>query len=243
PTRSHAAGRGELQGRAEGNPWPAQDLRQAVGDRPPFDEGARAGRPQGAAGPVAGRVRRGPGGVRHRLAQQLGHRDAGADRLHCPGLFRHPLARRRREIFLEELDQLLQVEEAGEEPAVAVNAQSRRDLEMLQGRWEQVALEIDGVVQPADDLSPPGAITSFTGDRFAVHAVDGALLLEGRLVLEASTDPKHVDWIDAIGADAGRRLPAIYRLDGNHFVFVAADTGAPRPAAFNTGSGQVMRTF
>jgi len=124
-----------------------------------------------------------------------------------------------------------------------VNAQSRRDLEMLQGRWEQVALEIDGVVQPADDLSPPGAITSFTGDRFAVHAVDGALLLEGRLVLEASTDPKHVDWIDAIGADAGRRLPAIYRLDGNHFVFVAADTGAPRPAAFNTGSGQVMRTF
>jgi uncharacterized protein (TIGR03067 family) len=135
------------------------------------------------------------------------------------------------------------VEEAGEKPAVAVKAQSRRDLEALQGGWEQIGLEIDGVVNPADELSPPGAITSFTDDRFGVCAADGGLLLEGSLDLNASADPKQVDWVDAIGPDAGRCLPAIYRLKGDHFVFVAADAGAPRPTAFRTGAGQVMRTF
>jgi uncharacterized protein (TIGR03067 family) len=135
------------------------------------------------------------------------------------------------------------VEKAREEPAVAVNAASLRDLKALQGRWEQLSLEIDGVVNPPDDLSPPGGVTTFTGDRFAVHDPDGALLLEGTFTLDASTDPKQVNWTDAIGPDAGKTLPAIYRLEGDHFVFIAADAGAPRPAEFRTGPGQIMRIF
>jgi uncharacterized protein (TIGR03067 family) len=135
------------------------------------------------------------------------------------------------------------MEKAGAEPAVAVNAQSLRDLELLQGRWEQVSLEVDGIESPSDDLSPPGSVTSFTGNRFMVHAGDGALLLEGGFVLDASTDSKQVNWLDAMGPDAGRMLAAIYRLDSDHFVFVAADPGAPRPAEFRTGPGQIMRTF
>ncbi|WP_217638751.1 hypothetical protein [Frateuria terrea] len=38
--------------------------------------------------------------------------------------------------------------------------------------------------------------------------------------------PGAITWIDAIGPDAGKRLPASYRLEGDRFVFIAADEGA-----------------
>jgi uncharacterized protein (TIGR03067 family) len=129
------------------------------------------------------------------------------------------------------------VEEADEKSAVAVNFPSQRDLEALQGQWEQVSLEVDGVTNPPDDLSPPGGVTAFSGNRFTVHAVNGQLLLEGTFTLDASASPKRVDWIDAIGPDAGKPLPAIYLLEGDRFVFVAADARAPRPAEFRSGPG------
>ena len=46
-----------------------------------------------------------------------------------------------------------------------------------------------------------------------------------------------------MGPDAGKILPAIYKLDGDHFVFIAGDEGAPRPTEFRTGPGQTMRSF
>jgi uncharacterized protein (TIGR03067 family) len=122
-------------------------------------------------------------------------------------------------------------------------SQALVDLEALQGCWKQVALQADGFDRPYDDLSPVGGTTVFIGDRFIVRAADGGHLLEGRFRLEASTTPKQVDWIDAVGPDAGKVLPAIYKLEDDRFVFVAGDAGAPRPTQFCTGSGQVMRTF
>lgn len=120
---------------------------------------------------------------------------------------------------------------------------SGRDLAALQGAWEQVALEVDGVSNPPDDLSPHGALTTFNNSNFAVHAAEGALLLEGAFTLDASATPKTIDWVDATGPDSGKRLPAIYKLEGDLFVFIAADEGAPRPTAFRAGPGQTMRTF
>jgi uncharacterized protein (TIGR03067 family) len=124
-----------------------------------------------------------------------------------------------------------------------VNSQSQHDLEALQGQWKQVSLEIDGVANPPDDLSPPDGVAAFSDNRFMVHAADGKLLLEGTFILDAATSPKQVDWVDAIGPDAGRPLPAIYLLEDDHFVFVAANAGAPRPMEFRAGPGQTMRTF
>jgi uncharacterized protein (TIGR03067 family) len=120
---------------------------------------------------------------------------------------------------------------------------SSQDMAVLQGSWEQVALEVDGVSNPPDALSPPGAVTTFRDNHFAVHTTEGALLLEGNFTLDAAADPKAITWTDTIGPDAGKQLPAIYRLDGDAFTFIAADAGAPRPTAFRTRSGQIMRSF
>ena len=120
---------------------------------------------------------------------------------------------------------------------------SRQDLQALQGVWEQVALEVDGILDPPDDLSPPGVLTTFRDDHFAVHTAEGTLLLEGNFTLDASANPKAITWTDMIGPDAGKQLPAIYRLEGDTFIFIAANEGEPRPDRFHTTPGQTMRSF
>lgn len=120
---------------------------------------------------------------------------------------------------------------------------SRQDLQALQGVWEQVAWEVDGILDPPDDLSPAGVLTTFRDDHFAVCTAEGALLLEGSFTLDASADPKMITWTDTMGPDSGKQLPAIYQLEGDTFIFIAADEGAPRPTRFRTAPGQTMRSF
>lgn len=117
------------------------------------------------------------------------------------------------------------------------------DYQALQGTWEQTSLEDNGVLNPVDAHSAPGALTTIRGDHFEVLTAQGETLLAGRFSLDSSTTPKSITWIDSIGDDAGKRLPASYRLEGDVFVFIAADEGMPRPSAFSTGPGQTMRTF
>ncbi|WP_242167540.1 MULTISPECIES: TIGR03067 domain-containing protein [unclassified Pseudomonas] len=120
---------------------------------------------------------------------------------------------------------------------------SNSDYQALQGSWEQTALEDSGVLNPVDAHTAPGALTTITGDCFEVRTTDDELLLAGRFTLDSTTTPKSITWVDAIGEDAGKPLPASYRLEGDDFVFIAADEGMPRPTVFSTGPGQTMRTF
>ena len=119
--------------------------------------------------------------------------------------------------------------------------ESDRDLAALQGSWAQIDLEADGVSNPPDPHSAPGALTTFVGSRFEVRTLTGTLLLAGTFTLDASTRPKSITWIDSMGEDMGRPLPAIYKLDGDNFVFIASNES--RPCVFETTAGQTMRTF
>ncbi|OCW25438.1 TIGR03067 domain-containing protein [Pseudomonas aylmerensis] len=117
------------------------------------------------------------------------------------------------------------------------------DFLALQGAWEQTSLEDNGVLNPPDAHTAPGAITTITGEHFEVKTVSGEVLLAGRFSLDSTTVPKSITWVDSIGEDAGKQLPASYRLEGYEFVFIAADESMPRPLSFSTGPGQTMRTF
>lgn len=117
------------------------------------------------------------------------------------------------------------------------------DLAALQGTWVQVAFEENGVVDAPDNTGAPDALTIISGHHFAVRTPQGELLLEGRFTLDASATPKAITWIDATGPDAGKPLPASCRLEGDRFVFIAADENAPRPTIFRTEPGLTMRGF
>lgn len=118
-----------------------------------------------------------------------------------------------------------------------------RDLAALQGTWQQIAFEENGIPDAPDSTGAPDALTIIDGHRFRVLTLQGELLLEGRFTLDAAATPKAITWIDAMGPDAGLSLPASYRLDGDRFVFIAADAGAPHPSAFRTVPGLTMRSF
>jgi uncharacterized protein (TIGR03067 family) len=124
-----------------------------------------------------------------------------------------------------------------------VQAASEPDLAILQGCWEQVGFEEGGLADSPDEHGGMGAITTIEGRRFVVRAIGGELLLKGTFTLDATVSPKAITWVDAIGADAGKHLPASYVLDSDRFVFIAADEGVHRPTEFRTGPGQVMRSF
>lgn len=120
---------------------------------------------------------------------------------------------------------------------------SARDLAALQGAWEQVDFEENGIRNPPDTHGAPGAITVIRDHHFEVRTAKGELLLEGSFAIDASATPRAITWTDSIGSDAGKQLPAIYTLEGDRFVFIAADEGMPRPQVFRTTQGQTMRSF
>jgi uncharacterized protein (TIGR03067 family) len=103
---------------------------------------------------------------------------------------------------------------------------------MLQGAWKQTRLEADGVVNPPDDHGAPDALTTVAGSNFSVRTIEGSLLLEGAFVPDASTSPKSITWIDSVGEDKGKPLPASYTLEDDRFKFTAGNGGAPRPPNF-----------
>jgi uncharacterized protein (TIGR03067 family) len=105
-------------------------------------------------------------------------------------------------------------------------------------------LEADGIAEPPnDEHTAPGAVCVFKVNEFEVVTPEKQLLLKGTFELDASTSPKAITWVDSIGEDAGKELPAIYELNNDTFRFIAADEGEPRPTQFKTVEGLTMREF
>jgi uncharacterized protein (TIGR03067 family) len=116
------------------------------------------------------------------------------------------------------------------------------DLELLQGRWRQVASSIDGGAEsaaPAGDEFAGALVTIFERDTFRVLDASGTILLSGRFVLDEATHG--VDWIDSFGPDAGKPLLAIYELTTTTFAFAAADADMPRPTRLAPAPGVTLR--
>jgi len=121
---------------------------------------------------------------------------------------------------------------------------TEKDLALLQGTWEQVGVEANGIANPSDEYSAGSALATFEGNEFSVVSAEGAILLKGTFHLDATTIPRQATWIDAIGPDKGKQLPGIYNLSGDNFVFVAAgNERTAQPTDFRTESGQTMRRF
>ena len=114
------------------------------------------------------------------------------------------------------------------------------DLKLIQGTWRQIAYERDGLKDPPDEQGwfPRG---TFDGNAFVVTLADGSIPVKGTFKIDSTCQPKAIDFTDTFGADAGKTFLAIYSLDGDRFVFCAADAGQERPQEFTTKCGQVLR--
>ena len=117
------------------------------------------------------------------------------------------------------------------------------DFEMFQGTWRQTKFEENGLVDPVDTHGAKGAVMTISGQTFHVAVPGGETLIEGRFEIDGSKHPKEIDWIDSIGDDAGKLLPAIYTLSEDVFEFAAADADMKRPLDFTGGKGITVRGF
>ena len=109
---------------------------------------------------------------------------------------------------------------------------SSADLTALQGCWEQVYLEVDGIPNPPDEHTAPDALTTINGKRFSVCRTTGELMLEGVFELNATTSPKSITWIDSFGPNWGALVEADISRDkrviGDPLLSRAKGGGPPR---------------
>jgi uncharacterized protein (TIGR03067 family) len=115
----------------------------------------------------------------------------------------------------------------------------KTDLEMLQGEWREVHRERDGVVDPSDGEEGWQPVTLIRDRTFTVTIADGSVVLVGTFEL---FEERAIDWHDVSGPYASEHvIRAVYELSGDSFAFCAAYEGGPRPRAFGSGPGLVVR--
>jgi uncharacterized protein (TIGR03067 family) len=112
------------------------------------------------------------------------------------------------------------------------------ELEHLQGTWNIVDLEVEGQRMPSD-----GSQFVITGEGFAT--LGAGAVYEGRLVVDASRNPRSMDLHFTEGPEKGNVNPGIFELEGERWRLCLQMTGKVRPDSFATspGTGLALETL
>jgi uncharacterized protein (TIGR03067 family) len=115
------------------------------------------------------------------------------------------------------------------------------DLDRLQGRWNVVAVEVDGRQMP---IAPAGgARIVIDGKRFTSLGMGATY--EGTFEVDQARKPKAFDLLVTAGHASGTRNLGIYKLDGDCWTICLATRGTRRPGTFATkpGTGFSLETL
>ena len=115
------------------------------------------------------------------------------------------------------------------------------DLKLLQGTWTVTNLKMEGQEMP-DEMVGDAQIV-IKGDRFTSTGM--GVVYKGRLLLNATVDPRHVDMKFDAGPEKGNTNFGIYKLDGDMWKLCLATRGPVRPKKFASpaGSGFAVQTL
>jgi RNA polymerase sigma factor (sigma-70 family) len=112
---------------------------------------------------------------------------------------------------------------------------ARAEAERLQGTWNFVALEADGVAVPENALK--GSRTVVQGNTIAIISPRGEVLSKATFHLDVASTPKALDLTFTEGPTKGATSPGIYDLDGDTWKICFSSSGKDRPRGFDTGAG------
>ena len=104
------------------------------------------------------------------------------------------------------------------------------DLEHLQGRWQIVALQVEGQHLAKDSFG--GARIVIDGDNFATIGMGGSY--SGKVSLDQTSHPKGIDMDLVDGPHAGKTSFGIYMLDQEQWTICLGFAGNERPVDFHT---------
>jgi uncharacterized protein (TIGR03067 family) len=117
------------------------------------------------------------------------------------------------------------------------------DLTRLQGTWQLIWAETDGVKAPEGRVEP--VRVTITGDKHTVRFNDRVVAHDVSFAIDPSKSPKEVTDTVNDGPDTGKPIRGIYKLAGDTLVSCVAPAGKERPAAFaaRAGTGATLRVF
>jgi uncharacterized protein (TIGR03067 family) len=120
---------------------------------------------------------------------------------------------------------------------------ARAEAERLQGTWNFVAMEADGVAAPEDALKGSRAVVQ--GNTIAVISAAGEVIYKATFRLDVASTPRALDLTYTEGPMKGTTSLGIYELDGDTWEICFSSSGKDRPRGFDTGagSGHVLQTL
>jgi uncharacterized protein (TIGR03067 family) len=126
-------------------------------------------------------------------------------------------------------------------PADAV----KKELDKLQGTWQVVGVEENGMKIPDEKLRDAKATVTIEGDK---HTLKYGGKSQGTVTMkiDPTTKPKQYDLVITEGAEKGKVQLGIYEADGDTFRLCLNKAGAAgRPTEFSAkdGSGLVVVTL
>jgi uncharacterized protein (TIGR03067 family) len=115
------------------------------------------------------------------------------------------------------------------------------ELELLQGEWNVVFLEVEGLVPAPHTYA--GAKIVIEGDRFTSIAMGATY--GGTIAVDGATEPKKFSMLFTDGPEKGKTNFGICELEGNRWRICLTMTGGPAPTEFATspGSGRALETL
>jgi uncharacterized protein (TIGR03067 family) len=108
----------------------------------------------------------------------------------------------------------------------------------LIGTWSVKRAEMGG--KPF--ATPPGFELKLSEDRYGA-GVDGNYGDRGRIELfgdELAGEPRRLDVVGEVGPNKGKRIPALYRLNGRELEIVYDLSGQDRPRNFESREGTML---
>jgi len=115
------------------------------------------------------------------------------------------------------------------------------DLDALQGEWYLTSFELDGNAVSMTPFASPKVVID--GDRFLASGMGAPYA--GKIVVDATKEPKSFDLVITAGHAAGTRNRGIYRLGNESWTLCLATQGDERPRSFDSkpNTGVALETF
>lgn len=125
-----------------------------------------------------------------------------------------------------------------EPPADAV----KKELARLDGEWVMVSGERDGQALPEEYVK---TATRVARDGVSTVTIAGMVVMKSKYTIDPTKKPKAIDFEATEGEAAGKKIQAIYELDGDTLKFCLSASDRDRPTDFTAkdGSGRTLSVW